>query len=59
MVFATFCCRKNEQTFYQDTYYFDASAKYCGVSLNDAIHQGPKLQEELFKVLIRFRKYPV
>ena len=38
---------------------FDASAKYCGVSLNDAIHQGPKLQQELFKVLIRFRKYPV
>ena len=38
---------------------FDASAKYCGVSLNDVIHQGPKLQQELFKVLIRFRKYPV
>lgn len=26
---------------------FDASAKHCGVSLNDAIHQGPKLQQEL------------
>ena len=38
---------------------FDASAKHCGVSLNDAIHQGPKLQQELFKVLISFRKYPV
>ena len=38
---------------------FDVSAKHCGVSLNDAIHQGPKLQQELFKVLIRFRKYPV
>ena len=38
---------------------FDASAKHCGVSLNDAIHQGPKLQQELFKVLIQFRKYPV
>ena len=38
---------------------FDTSAKHCGVSLNDAIHQGPKLQQELFKVLICFRKYPV
>ena len=38
---------------------FDASAKYCGVSLNDVIHQGPKLQQELFNVLIRFRRYPV
>lgn len=38
---------------------FDASAKHCGISLNDAIHQGPKLQQELFKVLICFRRYPV
>ena len=39
---------------------FDASAKYCRVSLNNyAIHQGPKLQQELFTVLIHFRKYPV
>ena len=38
---------------------FDASAKCCGISLNDAIYQGPKLQQELFEVLIRFRRYPV
>ena len=38
---------------------FDASAKYCGISLNDAIYQGPKLQQELFNVLIRFRRFPV
>ena len=38
---------------------FDASAKYQGVSLNDVIHQGPKLQRELFDVLLRFRKNPV
>ena len=38
---------------------FDASAKHCGISLNDAIYQGPKLQQELFNVLIRFRRFPV
>ena len=38
---------------------FDASAKYDGVSLNDVIHQGPKLQRDLFDVLLRFRRFPV
>ena len=38
---------------------FDASAKFEGVSLNDAIHQGPKLQRELTDVLLRFRRKPV
>ena len=38
---------------------FDASAKYEGISLNDTIHQGPKLQRDLFNVLLRFRRYPV
>lgn len=38
---------------------FDASAKCEGVSLNDAIHQGPKLQRDLFDVLLRFRRLPV
>ena len=38
---------------------YDASARYCGVCLNDVIHQGPKLQQELFNVLMRFRRYPV
>ncbi|MCG8047834.1 MAG: hypothetical protein N0E48_19785, partial [Candidatus Thiodiazotropha endolucinida] len=38
---------------------FDASAKCSGVSLNDAIHQGPKLQRDLFDVLLRFRRSPV
>ena len=32
---------------------FDASAKF-GVSLNDAVHLGPKLQRELADVLLRF-----
>ena len=38
---------------------FDASAKFKGVSLNDAIYQGPKLQRESTDVLLRFRKNPV
>ena len=38
---------------------FDASAKCQGVSLNDAIFAGPKLQQSLFEVLLRFRKNPV
>ena len=28
-------------------------------SLNDEIHQGPKLQRDLFNILIRFREHPV
>ena len=32
---------------------FDASAKCNNISLNDVIHQGPKLQRELFDVLLR------
>ena len=38
---------------------FDASGKCNGVSLNDVIHQGPKLQQDLFDVLLRFRRYKV
>ena len=38
---------------------FDASAKYDGRSLNDVIYQGPKLQQDLFDVLLRFRRFPV
>ena len=38
---------------------FDESAECGGVSLNDVIHQGPKLQRDLFGVLLRFRRFPV
>ncbi|KAK2558628.1 hypothetical protein P5673_018821 [Acropora cervicornis] len=38
---------------------FDASAKFKGVSLNDVLHQGPKLQNDLVNVLIRFRRSPI
>ena len=37
----------------------DCSAKTDGVSLNDAICAGPKLQKDLFDVLIRFRRNPI
>ena len=33
---------------------FDASAKFGGISLNDVIYQGPKLQRDLNDVLLRF-----
>jgi hypothetical protein len=38
---------------------FDASARYDGISLSDVIHQGPKLQRDLFDVLLRFLKKSV
>ena len=38
---------------------FDAAAKFQGVSLNDKIFKGPKLQRDLFDVLLRFRRQPV
>ncbi len=38
---------------------FDCSAKCEGVSLNDEIHACLKLQQDLFDVLLRFRRNPV
>ena len=38
---------------------FDASAKCNGVSLNDLTYRGPKLQQELFDVLLCFYRYPI
>ena len=35
---------------------FDASARYKGMSLNDCTHQGPSLQQDIVKILTRFRK---
>jgi hypothetical protein len=37
---------------------FDESASsITGVSLNDILHTGPKLQEDLFDILLRFRSH--
>ena len=38
---------------------YDASAEHKGVSLNDMILSGPKLQNDLFNVLLRFRREKV
>jgi len=38
---------------------FDCAAKCSGISLNDMIYAGPKLQQDLFYVLVRFRRNPV
>ena len=38
---------------------FDASAKLKGVSLNDEILPGPKLQNDLMDILLRFRRNPI
>ena len=35
---------------------FDAAAKYQDVCLNDLIETGPKLQNDLFEILLRFRR---
>ena len=38
---------------------FDASAKHRGTSLNDQILSGPKIHNDLFDFIMRFRRYPV
>ena len=38
---------------------FDASAKENGISMNDIIYIGPKLERDLVEVLVRFRRFPV
>nr|XP_039268838.1 uncharacterized protein LOC120343883 [Styela clava] len=38
---------------------FDATATYCGISLNNQIYSGPDLINNLIGVLLRFRERPV
>ena len=38
---------------------FDGSVEHDNIALNDIIHTGPKLQRDLFQVLLRFRRFPI
>ena len=54
-----FAIVRNDRVITKTRVVFDASAKCNRVSLNDMIHQGPKLQNELLDVLLRFRRYSI
>ena len=38
---------------------YDASARAQGPSLNDCLHTGPKFNQKILEILLRFRSYPV
>lgn len=38
---------------------YDASARASGPSLNDCLHTGPKFNQKILEILLRFRSYPV
>ncbi len=38
---------------------YDASAKSDGPSLNECLHKGPKFNQLIFDLLLRFRSYPI
>ena len=38
---------------------YGSAARYGGVSLNDTVLPGPKLQQDVFHLLLRFRSNPV
>ena len=38
---------------------YDASARSSGPSLNDCLHTGPKFNQKILEILLRFRSYPV
>ena len=54
-----FAVARPEKTTKKNRVVLDASAKFNGLSLNDVICQGPKLQRDIFDILIRFRRFPV
>ena len=54
------CVFKESSTTTKLRVVFDGSAKTTsGISLNDRLMVGPKIQKDLFSILIRFRMYPV
>ena len=38
---------------------YDASARSSGPSLNDCLHTGPKFNQRILEILLRFRTYPI
>ena len=38
---------------------YDASARTSGPSLNDCLHAGPKFNQRILEILLRFRSYPI
>ena len=52
-------CSKRRQRDYQSENSVRFSARYGRVSLNDTMLPGPKLQQDVFDVLLRFRSNPV
>ena len=38
---------------------YDASAKATGCSLNECLHKGPKFEQKILEILLRFRTYQV
>ena len=38
---------------------YDALARSSGASLNDCLHAGPKFEQKIFDILLRFRIYPI
>ncbi|XP_075261144.1 uncharacterized protein LOC142352874 [Convolutriloba macropyga] len=54
------CVFKDSSTLKKLRVVFDGSTKTTsGISLNDRLMVGPKIQQDLFSILIRFRMYPV
>ena len=38
---------------------YDASAKSAGLSLNECLHAGPKFDQRIFDILLRFRSHRI
>lgn len=48
---------KHDKATKKVTVVYDASAKSVGPSLNECLHVGPKFNQRIFDILMRFRTY--